>query len=72
AINMVTCHYANQFGPKGWKVNASDPGFCATNFNGFRGWGTPESGALETTKLATLGKDGPNGTFTNTEGTVGW
>ncbi|KAJ3495848.1 hypothetical protein NLG97_g3092 [Lecanicillium saksenae] len=35
AINMVTCHYANMLGPKGWKVNASDPGFCATKLQRF-------------------------------------
>ncbi|GLA71522.1 hypothetical protein AtubIFM55763_001962 [Aspergillus tubingensis] len=72
ALNMIACHYASLYGPKGWKVNASDPGFCATNFNGFRGWGTPESGALQTVHLATLDKDGPNGTYSNTDGPLGW
>lgn len=72
ALNMVTCHYAHLYGPKGWKINASDPGFCATNFNRYTGWGTAESGAVQTAKLATLGKDGPNGTFSNTDGVIGW
>ncbi|GKZ85676.1 hypothetical protein AnigIFM56816_011647 [Aspergillus niger] len=55
-VHVVT---TQAFGPKGWKVNASDPGHCATNFNGFRGSGSPESGALQTVRLASLDKDRP-------------
>ncbi|KAL7651317.1 hypothetical protein ACMYSQ_011048 [Aspergillus niger] len=72
ALNMVACHYASLYGPKGWKVNASDPGHCATNLNGLRGSGSPECGALQTVRLASLDKDGPNGIFSNTDGPLGW
>ncbi|GKZ96228.1 hypothetical protein AnigIFM59636_010471 [Aspergillus niger] len=50
---------ALNMGSKGWKVNASDPRHYATNFNGFRGSGSPESGALQTVRLASLDKDRP-------------
>ncbi len=33
---------------------------------------TTESGATETAKLATPQRDGPNGTFSNADGTVTW
>lgn len=72
ALNMIMAHYAALYAKEGWKVNANDPGFCATNLNGYRGWNTPESGVVNAVRLATLEKDGPSGTFTCTEGPVGW
>ncbi|GLA10048.1 hypothetical protein AnigIFM60653_001433 [Aspergillus niger] len=63
---------ALNMGSKGWKVNASDPRHYATNSNGFRGSGSPESGALQTVRLASLDKDGPTGIFSNTDGPLGW
>ena len=63
ALNMVMAHYAALYAEDGWKVNANDPGFCATNLNGYRGWNTVEIGVANTVRLATLGEDGPTGTF---------
>lgn len=72
ALNMVMAHYAALYVKEGWKVNANDPGFCATNLNGYRGWNTVESGIVNAVRLATLGEDGPTGTFSCTEGPVKW
>jgi NAD(P)-dependent dehydrogenase (short-subunit alcohol dehydrogenase family) len=71
-LNMVMAHYSALYPKEGWKVNANDPGFCATNLNGYRGWNTPESGVVNAVRLVTLGKDGPTGTFSCTEGPVSW
>jgi hypothetical protein len=43
-------------------VNASDPGYTATNLNGNRGHQTVPEGAAETIRLALLPDDGPSGT----------
>lgn len=63
ALNMVMAHYAALYAKDGWKVNANDPGFCATNLNGYRCWNSVESGVVNAVRLATLGEDGPTGTF---------
>ncbi|KAJ5380359.1 carbonyl reductase [Penicillium cataractarum] len=72
ALNMIMAHYAALYAKDGWKVNANDPGFCATNLNSYRGWNTPESGVVNAVRLVTLGTDGPTGTFSCTEGPVNW
>lgn len=55
-----------------WKFNCGCPGYCATNLNGYAGIKTPESGADIICSLATLGEDGPTGTFSNMEGPLPW
>ena len=50
------------------KINAAAPGHCATAFNGFRGYRTPQQGARIIAALALVGDDGPNGGFYNDEG----
>ncbi|KAK9482633.1 short-chain dehydrogenase/reductase [Lipomyces starkeyi] len=72
ALNMLMLHYAFKFKDAGWKVNASCPGYCATNLNDFAGTDTPENGALNAVRLATLGDDGETGTFTSKEGVIAW
>ena len=72
ALNMLTVQYAHRFRKKGWKINANCPGYLATNLNNFRGDGTAESGAINISRLATLGKDGETGTFSNKEGLCPW
>jgi len=69
---MLMLHYAHKYKDDGWKVNASCPGYCATNLNGFVGKDTPASGAMNVVRLATLGKDGETGTFSNKEGPMAW
>ena len=50
---------------EGIKVNAVSPGYTKTALNGFTGTETLEEGAAETVRVALLGAEGPNGTFTH-------
>jgi NAD(P)-dependent dehydrogenase (short-subunit alcohol dehydrogenase family) len=70
ALNMVTTMYAKAL--PGWKVNAADPGYTATDLNAHRGHLTVEQGAEPIVALATLGPDGPTGGFFGQEGRVPW
>ncbi|TVY45755.1 Short-chain dehydrogenase/reductase [Lachnellula occidentalis] len=72
ALNMLMMHYASMYKDAGWKVNASCPGYCATNLNAFAGMDTPDNGALNAVRLATLGEDGETGTFSNKDGVIAW
>lgn len=72
ALNMLMLHYAVTYKEQGWKVNATCAGWCATNLNGFAGANTPESGAINAVRLATLGEDGETGTYSNKEGPLSW
>lgn len=73
AEHMLALFYAAQFdGKDDWKVNISCPGFCATNLNGHAGTDSPESGAVNACRLATLGPDGPTNTFSSSDGPAQW
>ncbi|WIX80912.1 SDR family oxidoreductase [Amycolatopsis carbonis] len=61
ALNALTAHYAHELADTAIKVNSACPGHVATDFNAFRGTRTPEEGAAEAIRLATLGPDGPTG-----------
>ncbi|WP_326560151.1 SDR family oxidoreductase [Micromonospora sp. NBC_01796] len=61
ALNMVTAMYAKELRDTPIKVNAANPGYCATDLNGNSGFRTPEQGAEVSVHLATLGEDGPSG-----------
>ena len=58
---MVTAMYAKELSGAGIKVNAANPGYCATDLNGHTGFRTPEQGAAVCVHLATLPADGPTG-----------
>jgi len=51
-------------------VIVSDPGYTATEFNGFGGHQTITEGTDATVMLATIGTDGPTGEFHNREGRI--
>jgi NAD(P)-dependent dehydrogenase (short-subunit alcohol dehydrogenase family) len=70
ALNMVTTMYAKAL--PGWKVNAADPGYTATDLNAHRGHLPVEQGAEPIVSLATLGPDGPTGGFFGQDGRVPW
>ena len=73
ALNMVMLNYAMRYKDDGrWKINASCPGYCATKMNGFSGFETAETGALNAVRLATLREDGETGTFSNKDGVFVW
>ncbi len=45
ALNMVTAMYAKELAGTPLKVNAANPGYCATDLNGHRGFRTSAEGA---------------------------
>ncbi|MET7965484.1 SDR family oxidoreductase [Micromonospora sp. NPDC005305] len=61
ALNMVTAMYAKELRGTPIKVNAANPGHCATDLNHHSGFRTPEEGAEVSVHLATLPADGPSG-----------
>ena len=70
ALNMVTSQYAKVL--PGWKVNAVDPGYTATDLNGHSGHQSVEEGATAIVAMATVGADGPTGGFFDMDGPVPW
>ena len=70
AVSMLTLQYAK--GLPEMKVNCADPGATATALNGFRGKQNVTEGTDAIVKLATIGKDGPTGTFISREGQMPW
>ncbi|MBO0832188.1 MAG: SDR family oxidoreductase [Actinobacteria bacterium] len=81
ALNMITVMYAKELRDTPIKVNAANPGYCATDLNGHRGYRTPEQGAEVSVQLATLPSDGPTGQLWGdqsmagggpTNGTLAW
>lgn len=72
ALNMITVSYAKELWHTPIKVNAANPGYCATDLNGHTGFRTAEQGAAIAVRLATLDDDGPSGAYLQDEGTLPW
>ncbi|SHM88921.1 SDR family oxidoreductase [Cryptosporangium aurantiacum] len=81
ALNMVTAMYAKELRDTPIKVNAANPGYCATDLNEHAGFRTPAQGASVSVELATLPADGPSGQLwgsltlvdgTDTNGVIPW
>lgn len=70
AVSMLTVQYAKAL-PE-IKFNAVEPGYTATDFNDGHGEYTPQEAVEVIVKLATIGPDGPTGTFTENDGPLGW
>jgi NAD(P)-dependent dehydrogenase (short-subunit alcohol dehydrogenase family) len=70
ALNMLTAQWAAAL-PE-LRVNCVDPGYTATEFNGNSGPQTVEEGTDAIVAMATIGPDGPTGTFSDRHGAVGW
>ena len=71
AVSMLTVQYAKAL-PE-IKFNAVEPGFTATDLTPFSGAGQPvEKGAEVIVRMATIGKDGPTGTFQEGDGELRW
>jgi NAD(P)-dependent dehydrogenase (short-subunit alcohol dehydrogenase family) len=62
-LNMVTAMYAKELAGTNVKVNAANPGYCATDLNGNSGFRLAAQGAEVSVHLATLPDGGPTGTF---------
>jgi NAD(P)-dependent dehydrogenase (short-subunit alcohol dehydrogenase family) len=72
ALNMVTAIYARELRDTPIKVNAANPGYCATDLNDHTGFRTAEQGAAIAVQLATLDADGPSGAHLQDAGPVQW
>jgi len=75
ALNALAVMYAQDLRAEGIlvnAVNAVDPGSCATDLNAHRGHRTAAQGAVAAVRMATVGPDGPTGTFTDDRGAVPW
>ncbi len=71
AVSMLTVQYAKLL--PDIKVNAVEPGFTATGLTPASSAGQPvEIGAQVIVRLATIGSDGPTGTFHEGEAELGW
>ena len=71
AVSMLTVQYAKAM-PE-IKFNAVEPGFTATDLTPMSGAGQPvEDGAEVIVRMATIGKDGPTGTFQENDGELAW
>jgi NAD(P)-dependent dehydrogenase (short-subunit alcohol dehydrogenase family) len=67
---MLTLQYAK--GLPEIRINAVDPGPTATDLNGNAGFQSVTEGTDAIVKMATIGKDGPTGTFINRKGSIPW
>ena len=71
AVSMLTVQYAKTF--PDIKFNAVEPGFTATDLTPMSSAGQPvEIGAEVIVRMATIGKDGPTGTFQEGEAELAW
>ena len=82
ALNMLTVQYARAF-PR-WRVNSVTPGLTLTEFTGrptdsvdleaFRraGGRTVDEAVAVLVEMATIGSDGPTGTFVGNDGPLPW
>lgn len=61
ALTMITTMYAKELRDTPIKINAANPGYCATDLNHNTGFRAPEQGAEPIVHLATLPADGPSG-----------
>ncbi|MBT2289925.1 SDR family oxidoreductase [Paenibacillus albidus] len=72
ALNAATIMFAKEFKHTPLKINSADPGFTATDLNGFTGPRTVKQAADVIIRLATLPEDGPTGGFFAENGEVPW
>jgi NAD(P)-dependent dehydrogenase (short-subunit alcohol dehydrogenase family) len=70
AVVMLTVQYAKTL-PE-MRINVVDPGYTATDLNHHSGPQTVEQGTDAIVRLATVGRDGPTGTFQDRAGLVPW
>jgi NAD(P)-dependent dehydrogenase (short-subunit alcohol dehydrogenase family) len=70
AVHMLTVQYAKEL--PGMRVNAVEPGYTATDLTNHGGIQTPEDAAVNVTRMATIGPDGPTGTFCYRDTVAPW
>ena len=67
---MITTQYAK--GYPDIRINAVDPGYTATDLNHNSGLQTVQEGTDAIVAMASIGPDGPTGTFTDRHAVVPW
>ena len=70
AVSMLTVQYAKAL--PNIKFNVIDPGFSATDMTGGSGGQSVTQGTEAMVRMATLGSDGPTGTFVEAAGPLPW
>ncbi len=70
AVVALTVQYAKNL--PNMRVNVSDPGYTATDFNRHSGHQTIIEGTDATVALATIGQDGPTGEFRDRTGRIAY
>lgn len=70
AVTMLTLQYARAIPEV--RINVVDPGYTATDLNQNSGPQTVEEGTDAIVRLATIGRDGPTGTFQDRAGMLPW
>ena len=70
AVTAITVQYSKAL--PGIRFNAADPGYTATDLNGNSGPQTVTEGTDAIVQLATIGSDGPTGTFVERAGVMPW
>lgn len=77
ALNMYTVTLAYELRDTAFKVNAVDPGYTKTDFNGHQGFWTVEDAAARVVKYALIDNGGPTGKYFSEEtnpqtGEISW
>ena len=72
ALNAFTVLLAEQLKDTPFKINSVTPGYTATNLNDYKGARSPAEAAQIIVQYATLGHDGPTGSFFSQQGPVSW
>jgi NAD(P)-dependent dehydrogenase (short-subunit alcohol dehydrogenase family) len=72
AVNAWTLSLAHELSGTPIKVNSVHPGHVKTDMGGKRAPMSIEDGARTSVAMATLGADGPSGTFTHLGKTLPW
>jgi NAD(P)-dependent dehydrogenase (short-subunit alcohol dehydrogenase family) len=70
AVNMLTVQFAKAF--PGFRINAVEPGYTATDLNGRTGHQTVAQGAEVIVRMAQVGADGPTGGYFDVRGSLPW
>ncbi|MCT2564163.1 SDR family oxidoreductase [Chryseobacterium herbae] len=63
AVNTFTVMLAYELKDTHFKINSVNPGFTATDLNGYTGYQTVEQGTKAIVKYATIDQNGPSGKF---------
>ncbi|CAG9946829.1 unnamed protein product [Clonostachys rosea f. rosea IK726] len=72
AVNMLMSNFDRKLQGTGTKVNVVCPGLVSSNLTQHKFGTTTEEGAIQLVKMATLGEDGPTGTFTRADQALPW